>query len=439
MSIAASVALGAFLFPTQPPQQVGPPTPLARRAERARPPGVRERPNLVLIVADDLGVDLVGAYGEASAPPCTPNVDALAQAGLLFRNAWANPTCSPTRATLLTGRYGFRTGVGNPMGANLALSERTLPELLDGYDSAAVGKWHLGGNDPFHPQSSGFARYSGSLGGALADYFDWLKTENGVQWQTTTYATTDAADEAIDALQSMQEPWFLYLAFNAPHEPFHAPPTSLCSCCANLGPNPSTVALGKAMVEAMDVEIGRVLSVVDAIDPDAYVVFVGDNGSPRQLTQLPFRRNHAKGTLYEGGVNVPLIVRGPGVAAGECAALVSCTDLFATLAELAGAESSAEDSVSMVPYFQGGIPSLRDTVYAESFSPNGGPPYQSHVRAVREARYKLIRASGAADELYDLVADPFEQVDLFPGLVPGTGAWDAYQDLAAELVALGVN
>lgn len=422
-------------------------TSLPARQPRSPEPSESRRPNIVFVLADDFGVDMAGAYGEGTDPPCTPVIDGLAAEGMLFRNAWVNPVCSPTRAAVLTGRYGFRTGVGATLSnqdPGLALSELTVPEMLTGYDSTCTGKWHLQGNlGNSHPNDSGFAHYAGGLRGALPDYSAWPKVTDGQASQSTTYATTDTADEAIAAIQSMQEPWFLYVSFNAIHTPFHEPEASLCgravcphTWCDNLPASPDEADLAKAMTEAMDAAVGRILAELDVVDPDAYVVFMGDNGTPRAVSQDPFIAEHAKGSLYEGGVNVPLIVRGPGVAAAECGALVSGVDLFATFAELARVRATADDSVSMVPYFSDPSLALRETVYAETFTPNGGPPAE-HRRAIRNARYKLIRQTGEPDELYDLDVDGFETTDLFPSMNAAQQA--AYDALAAELAALGVD
>ncbi len=408
-----------------------------------------ERPNVVLIVADDFGVDLVGAYGEGASPPCTPNLDQLADDGVLFRNAWANPVCSPTRASLLTGRFAFRTGIGNPVGGmqpGLALGETTIPELLAGYDSTYLGKWHLAGNlGNSHPNDSGFAHFAGVKGGAVPDYSQWTKLVDGAQMPSTTYATTDLTDDAIAALATLQEPWFLTMSYVAPHTPFHVPPPALCpgsecpvSFCASLPSNPTNRQMGKAMVEALDREIGRFLAALDATHPDALVFFVGDNGTAGQLSEAPFLNTHAKGSVYEGGLNVPLLVRGPGVAVGqECDALVCVTDLFATFGELAGEVSAAEDSVSLVPYLATpALPSIRSWAYGERFSALTGPS-ADHLRAVRGPRYKLLREEGAADEFYDLQQDPFETVNLLPGLTPAEQT--AFDELEAVLVSLGVD
>lgn len=413
----------------------------------ARTP-VRRPQNIVLILADDFGVDMVGAYGEGSAPPCTPTIDGLAQDGMLFRNAWANPSCTPTRAAAMTGRHGFRTGLGQPGGgALLDLAETTIPETLIGYASSALGKWHLasGPGSQTHPNLSGFDHYAGGLSGALPDYFNWTKTVDGTNSTSTTYATTDTVDDAIAAMATMPEPWFLYVSLNAPHTPFHVPPASICQpsgcptpLCGTVTQNSSDVLQGKAMVEAMDAELSRMFAVLDSVDPRAFVIFMGDNGTSRQIVEPPFIRQRAKGSVYEGGVNVPLIVRGPGVARGESAALVSCVDLYATIADIAGRPSSSDDSVSMVPLLGDPQATGREFVYAETFSPNGGTlPFTEHKRTVRNARYKLLRQTGVADELYDLDLDPFEGTNLL--INPDAAAMAAFAELEAELMRLGVD
>jgi arylsulfatase A-like enzyme len=428
-------------------QQLG--NPSGGLAPAAAAPAERRRPNLLLVLADDLGVDLLRAYGLGSAPPCTPHIDGLAADGLLFRNAWANPVCSPTRAALLTGRHGFRTGIGSPGGGGgwLDLTELTLPEVLTSYASACLGKWHLGAGQLDHPNASGFPHFAGIIGGGIADYELWTKVVDGESFTTSVYATRDTADDAIACIRTLPQPWFLYVPFLAPHVPFHRPPDECCpapACpdafCGSLPPDPSDPQLAKAMTEALDAELGRILAELDLHAPDTCVFFLGDNGTARAATEPPFDPDHAKGTPYQGGIHVPLIVRGPGVARGECQALVGATDLFATIAELAGVDGTAEDSVSLVPYFSDpGRPSLRRTLYSEQFTPNNGsPPYATHDRAIRDRRYKLIRRIGQPDEFYDLWLDPFELRDrMAAGL--DRSEQEAYEMLVAELVALGVD
>ncbi|MBI1379935.1 MAG: sulfatase-like hydrolase/transferase [Planctomycetaceae bacterium] len=407
-----------------------------------------DRKNVLLIVADDVGVDLIGAYGASAAAPCTPRIDALAKGGLLFRNAWASPVCSPTRAALLTGRHGFRTGIGGVITnttPGLSLGETTLPERLADYTSVCIGKWHLSGNlGNLHPNQSGFDHFSGILGGSVNNYSLWPQVIDGTQVLSNEYTTSAFTDAAIEQIASLPEPWFVVVSYNAAHTPFHVPPAALCvpegcanAWCDSLPPNPNDRQLARAMVESLDVEIGRLLGALDSTHPDAYVFFLGDNGTTASASIPPFQPNHAKGTMYEGGIHVPLIVRGPDVVVGECIGLVAAVDLFATIAELGQSPGAAEDSVSLVPYFADPTLALRAHVYAETFSPNGGaPPFASHARAVRGERYKLIRRTGQADEFFDLELDPFETANLLPGLTSAEQL--EYDALAAELVALGV-
>lgn len=411
-----------------------------------------EPPNIILIVADDFGVDLVSAYNEGLAPPCTPSLDALSSEGMLFRNAWAYPVCSATRAAIQTGRYGFRNGIGEVimgMQAGLPLSAVVLPEMLNGYDSRYVGKWHLSGSlGNLHPNQSGYSDFVGTLRGGIPDYFAWDKVTNGQSEPVTTYATIETTDDAITSLQDATPPFFLQVSYHAPHTPWHAPPVQLCtggpcsdSWCESLPADPTPAEYVKAMTEALDTEVGRLLQEIDAV-PNTYVFFIGDNGTARQASEPPFLPSHAKGSVYEGGVNVPFIVRGPGVTPAECSGLVSCVDFFATFAELAGISAPTEDSVSIAPYFSDPTTALRGTVYAESFQPLFGTlPFTDHNRAIRSSRYKVIRRTGEADEFYDLFVDGFETNDLLaPGAPPlSTKQQAAYQALLVELIALGVD
>ncbi len=434
--------------------------------------------DVLLIVIDDIGVEKIGAYGESPpgiVPPCTPNIDALAAEGRLFRNAWGAPVCSPMRAMVLTGRYSFRTGIGRVVGflggqAGLsAANETTLPEVLPGYTSAAVGKWHLA--NPYedglqHPLDCGFDAFAGSffnLGvasvycgpdcvppdcnlGEPLGYYRWVKTRDvsGTgfleQTCTTTYATIDTADEAIAHARALRSPWFLQVAFNSAHSPVELPPLELCPedalCAQYCRVSSGTVAeVTNAMIEALDAEIGRTIAAIRRFSPNLMIILIGDNGSPGYAAQGPpggcFDPERSKGTLFEGGLRVPLIAAGPPFIGGECDALVSAVDLFATIAELAGTPHPTPDSVSLVPYLLGDDRPLRETVYAEYFSPNfltpdapGSPPFDPdyHASAIRNARYKLIRAPdehGILDEaFFDLALDPCESADLCPGPGP---------------------
>lgn len=389
--------------------------------------------NVLLVIMDDVGVDRIGAYGEHPDPGHTPVIDQLAAEGVLFRNAWSNPLCSSSRAAVLTGRYGLRTGIGTFLnfagGAEVALDEPAIPALLPPtYRSAAVGKWHLSESNASHlqhPLLMGFEEHRGSIsnlpvaGGETA-YFQWEKSVNGVLGTSTTYATTDAVDEALDLITGYgEDPWFLWLAFNAPHKPLHRPPAELHGFDLPTDLDDDKPLAVKAMIEAMDTELGRLLA---GLDPDVrartVVIVVGDNGTDADAVTAPFLPERAKGTLFEGGINVPLLISGPGVAQGaECQALVDLTDLQPTVLELAGTTSPAEDGVSLVPYLSDPTgPSLRSWVYAERFTPNASPYLLTRVRAIRDGRHKLIRYEVKQgiirEELYDLDVDPFEGTDL---------------------------
>lgn len=454
-----------------------------------------DRPNIVLVVLDDIGVDKLGVYGEGpqGAPtPCTPNLDMLAGSGLIFRNAWTNAICSPTRAQILTGRHSFRTGIGGgipPDGRRLGLRvdlERMLPRELLGYESSAIGKWHLmspSNGNTNHPLEAGFGYFSGSLFNlveAMAidpvcnlseplGYTNWIRYEGSAARGLSAscysdYATSVTADEAIGRAHTMQEPWFLYVAFQASHAPFEPPPGNLCSpftsCFPNYCPPPSNTSadVADSMIEVLDSEFGRMMAGIRAAAPDTYVFVIGDNGTDGSASRAApgecFDPARSKGTLYEAGINVPLIAAGPGVIPGECNALVNSTDLFATVLELSGLPSEAEDSISLVPYLRGNMRPRRSSVYAELFVPNQPSslegyttPPSRHIRTIRDERFKLIRwtkGGQAFEEFYDLAADPCEQINLCPGMVECTqsgltpNARAHYLALRAQLAAMGV-
>ena len=422
---------------------------------------VRTPPNLIVVVADDVGTDRIGAYAENPTPGNTPHIDRLAAEGVLFRNAWATPYCSPSRAALLTGRHGFRTGVGKPIlpglfppQTGMSDQEITLADSLTqvGYRSYVLGKWHLAAptDSPLHPMDCGFELHAGSLfnlggtgGLSSGDYEQWSKWVQGVPHTSTTYATTDTTDDAILALETLEEPWFLYLPYNAAHKPFHVPPADLHGFELEGDPKDTPVPHFKAAVEALDAELGRLLDALDASPAGrrTHVVFLGDNGTPKDAIDAPQNPDHGKGSLYEGAVRVPFIVRGPSVRkpGREELGLVGITDVFATALEWADVPlpESAEDSVSFAPLLElDGKKPTRGHLYTEKFSPNGPPPWDSHGRAVRNQDFKLLRFQPSGNErLFDLRNDPFEEVDLLEGELTSEAA-QAYAELSKVLVAI---
>ena len=433
--------------------------PLGGSAAPPAPAPAAPRPNVLVVLLDDVGTDMVGAYGVPGAP-CTPFLDALAAAGARFERCYVDPVCSPSRAALLTGRHGLRTGVGTAVlagsperHAGLELAELTLPEHLraHGYATVGVGKWHLSGlgHTETHPNQQGFDRFAGHLGGVLErGYSDWDRTEDGVTRPTTTYATTRNVVDALRAVGQLPEPWLCYVSFNAAHAPYHAPPPGACGACAGgpgcgcpVPPSAPPEARYRAMVESLDAHVRALFEALQHASAGNLVTFVlGDNGTPRKLG-APCPRP-GKGLVYEGGIRVPLIVHGPGVVPGVRPDLVSGTDLFATVAELVDAPipPQAEDSLSFAPVLRG-APGPRRAAYAEFFSPNGLPfAPEEHRRAVVDQRWKLIRRTGApglpAEELFDLASDPCETTDLL--LAPlSPEARAAYLRLEDELERLG--
>jgi arylsulfatase A-like enzyme len=426
-------------------------------------------PNVLVIVLDDVGVDSLGAYAEGMDLPPSPNIDALAQGGVLFRNTWSPPLCSPARAAILTGRRGYRTGIGwvvdvVPEQLALPYSEITIPEMLDlgasGFSHAAIGKWHLNrtgdyllGPASIAPNVAGFSHYDGPIGNLWPpwdSYFDFGKYVNGTLTRSTTYATTDQVDSALAWMQTAPEPWFCYLAFSAAHKPLHVPPASLhTQSLAGLDLTITPRPFYKAVVEAIDTELGRLFSGMGALEPRTNILLLGDDGTESGYSVPPFDPVNGKGTLYEGGINVPFIMKGPAVTlpGTESGALVNVSDVFATVAELAGVDlatampGSVElDSRSVVPLVQGTLPAdqHRTLDFVESFQPNGWGPTDA-IQAARDLRFKVIRNAWVGfpqgDEFYDLVADPFETLDLLTtALSPAQQT--AYDALSAALDAL---
>jgi arylsulfatase A-like enzyme len=438
-----------------------------------------QRPkNVLVIVLDDLGTDKLGFYGEtptpcqtgACTPACapapyalTPNLDALRRNGILFTNAYTNPVCSPTRACILTGRYGFRTGIGTITGAGaykLPDHEVFLPELLrDGfpsspfvsglpYRSAAFGKWHLTwltGNDS-HAVDNGFDRFYGSIAN-LNTYFIWTKIEhdrgsapqqiaiNGSltnpPFTTETWQGSITRRDAVRWINNQQNAFFAYVCFNPPHFALQVPPLVLLPPqtqqdlqCYPGGPFPPGVytqtnapmerrqLFYRAMVEGIDAEIGNMMSGIDPQKLANTMVFViGDNGTPDYVLDAPPHDiTHAKSTVYEWGIRVPLIVSGPLVqrpippGGHTSAALVQSVDLWRTIAAITGADEALAapqlplDSISFLPVIRDlRHPGDRRFAFTEVFEPNGAyalpPPscYTRHDRAISNGAYKYIR------------------------------------------------
>jgi len=379
----------------------------------------KKTPNILLIIADDIGKDALNGFYEGSIKPKTPNIDALRKKGISFQNFWVNPTCSPTRASIITGKYGFRTNVTKPgdvlsnSGDNLfnVLKEKTR------YSTALIGKWHLSGRDKdVNLLEFGMDYFSGTLSGGVKDYYDWINMENGQFTKQEQYVTKVSTNKSIEWIRSQKEdkPWFLWLAYNAPHTPFHAPPIEMHSQGDlkeySKGVNPLKYYL--AAIEAMDYQIGKLISSIPKNElTNTVIVFLGDNGSPSRVAQNPYSRFKSKGSLYEGGINMPLFICGNGIGNKRNYDLVTSTDLYASILSMAGIDVELiHDSYSFTNILYNKGTNLKRTF---NYSLSNNPDMKGEC--IRNKEYKLIRYETGLEELYNLKKDPHENVNLLSG------------------------
>jgi arylsulfatase A-like enzyme len=379
--------------------------------------------NVAIIILDDLGVDYLSDYHQLEWSPRTPNINSLRQRGALVSDAWSLPTCSPTRSAVLTGRYPFKTGVGYRVHPtrpqdSLRLSERTLPERIKqakpNYKAANIGKWHVstGHKDPLR---QGYDFFSGTIAGVIDNYFSWKKNLNGTRIWVNNYHTTELVNDSIDWISRQSSPWLLWLAFIAPHHPLHIPPSNLITerpLGENMDINKYTL-----MIEALDTELGRLFEQINF--DNTYVFLFGDNGTSTYLRQPPFQGLKGKGTLYQGGIHVPLIVAGPGIPAGSTIqGLVQLTDIHATILELLKIPYKGKDSLSFAKSLKDpSIPHNRKWNYSQIFNSDkvaNRLPGQKTLDSitVRDSRFKLLIPEKGRTVFFDLNQDPFERNNL---------------------------
>lgn len=383
-------------------------------------------PNLLFVLVDDLGVDAMPGYALGAQKPNLPTLTELANNGIRFTQAWSNPVCAPTRASILTGKYGYRTGVlgveqNNNINPNERIIQRAFNEQSNGrYRSSIIGKWHVTtGNAYDRPQAMGVDYYAGLFGGGVDDYNQWRLTINGGTTPQNSYITTALTDLAINWIDAQEQPWFCWLAYNAPHSPFHLPPSSLHyqgelpGDAASIDANPLPYYF--AMIESIDTELGRLLSHLPAeTRENTLIVFMGDNGTPNGVAQAPYVPTKAKGSLYQGGVHVPLIVSGYGVERQgvDEAALVTAVDLYNTFLEAAGFSAEAGlDSQSFWPLTTEAMTTIRSVNYAEVI---GNRPNRSGY-AISNGRYKQIVLGNGSEYFYDVENDSGENTNLLEG------------------------
>ena len=385
------------------------------------------QPNILVIIADDLGVDPMQGYLEGGIKANTPNINRLAERGITFTNAWTPPQCAPTRAAMVSGKIGSKTGVVEVPG-ELTTAHTSIFNELDNrtngaYSNAVIGKWQIGPrNNLNQPADHGVDHYDGIYVGAVNDYFSWQKTTNGRTSTVNQYLTSHLTDQSIDWVNQQSQPWLLWLAHIAPHSPFHTPP-------ADLFTSPATDQLTRyiAMIESMDTEIGRLLANIpqDVLD-NTVILFIGDNGTPNNVLQI-YGNRRGKSSMYEGGVNVPMVVAGAGVTRQNEREdkMVNAIDFYASILELAGADlpGGIHNSLSFKDLLSDSEAISRPYNYAEI----------EGDWTIRNAQYKFIQLENGRQEFYDMLADPMEATNLINNLTAEQEA------IRAELEAEGIQ
>ena len=376
-----------------------------------------QTPNILLILADDVGLDYINGYhfNNASLVPVTPTLDSLRNTGITFDNAYATPKCTPSRSTIMSGKHGSKTGVmGSP--GELQTTDKSIFTAIEeitnnAYADAVIGKWHISHPvDPFHPSNHDVDYFMGVMDALVSDYYAWERTENGVTTIDNNYVTSELTDASINWINNQSKPWFLWLAHIAPHGPFHVPPAGLFSIANTANSARKYVAA----IEAMDTEIKRLL---DNIPPNelqnTLIIFAGDNGTPSTLVQ-EYPSGYGKSTMYQGGIKVPMIISGTGVTRqGEREdAMIHITDIYATLLEVVGEDFSGGiyNSLSFNHLLTNSPGASRDYNFSEIFHQN------EEVFAIRNSQYKLIEnVTTGTQEFYDLLSDSLEYDDLMLG------------------------
>ncbi|MHC4326058.1 MAG: arylsulfatase B [Planctomycetota bacterium] len=389
-----------------------------------------DKPNIVFILADDLGFNDVGYHGSKIK---TPNIDKLASEGVRLEQFYVQPVCSPTRSSLMTGRYpmryGLQVGVVRPWARHgLPLEERTLAQALReaGYKTAICGKWHLGHLDSkYLPTARGFDHQYGHYNGAL-DYFTHIR-DKGLDWHRNDeplreegYTTDLLADESVRLIEGhdLSRPLFLYVPFNAVHSPFQAP-KSYIDMYRHIKAKNRRIYAG--MVTCMDDAIGRIISALDkrGMKRNTLIIFCSDNGGAGNVADNGPLRGQ-KGQLYEGGVRVPATATWPGAlkAGAVVQEPLHIVDMYPTLIKLAGGDLKQTlplDGRDAWPAIAEGKPSPHEDILL-NVTPASG--------AIRCGDFKLVRNGGIGAnttgkkgdkdvfELFNLDEDPYEKNNL---------------------------
>ncbi|MFT6575826.1 MAG: arylsulfatase A-like enzyme, partial [Akkermansiaceae bacterium] len=396
--------------------------------------GAATKPNIVVIVADDLGYGDLSSYGAADLK--SPHLDALMAAGLKFTNFYANcPVCSPTRAALLSGRYQELVGVPGVIRTKpednwgyLSPTATLLPQVLkkQGYATAAIGKWHLGLDEEAHPNSRGFDHFHGFLGDMMDDYYHHrrhgqhymrLNKEKVNPEGHATDVFTDWATEYLTSQATKKEPFFLYLAYNAPHTPIQPPQDWLEKVMAREKGITEKRAKLVALIEHMDEGIGKVVAALKTNGQweNTLLFFVSDNGGQLNVGANCGDLRGGKQDMYEGGLKVPACAVWPGVIKPGTSEFTALTmDIFPTAIEAAGGQAAEGiDGHSFLPLLKSGIQvsDKRDLFFTRR---EGNLRYMGEVSwAMKRGPWKLVKNTPMTPwELYQLEKDPLEANDL---------------------------
>ena len=395
-------------------------------------PAAPARPNIVLIITDDVGYGDIGSYGAPDIK--TPNIDSLAKAGARFTDFYANASsCTPTRAGLISGRYQQRFALERPMGhqtsadgkMGLPSTGRSLPQLLrnHGYATALIGKWHLGYLPQFSPQAHGFDAFFGFKSGYI-DYYQ--HTDNGGQPDLFENDTPVKADGYMTDLitersvkyitDHAKTPFFLEVAYNAAHWPYQVPdrPSTAPRNAAHVlayDEHADTRESYVKIMERADQGVGQILAALDRLGlaSNTLVVFTNDNGGEWLSRNAPFFNR--KFTLYEGGIRVPAIMRWPGrIPAGVVTSQIGITmDLTATFLAAAGAPVPADarlEGINLLPLLTNGATPVSRALFWRVATAG------LNQRAVRDGNWKLLMEGGPRLMLFDLSKDQGERNDL---------------------------
>jgi arylsulfatase A-like enzyme len=395
--------------------------------------GNNQRPNIVLIITDDVGYGDLGSYGAPDVK--TPNIDRLAREGVRLTDFYANgATCTPTRAGLISGRYQQRFGLELPLGARgaedaergLSPTGRSLPQLLknNGYATALIGKWHLGWKNEFSPTAHGFDYFFGFKSGYI-DYYQHTSGrdapvkadlfENNRPVEVPGYMTDLITERSVRFIeQNSKRPFFIDVSYNAAHWPYQRPdePSTARDHGRHLGPfdeSTSTRADYVAMLERADQGIGRILEALtkSGLRANTIVIFTNDNGGEWLSRNTPLF--HHKGSVWEGGIRVPAIIRWPGrIRAGRVSRQVGMTmDLTASILAATGTvvpPAAGHEGINLLPVLEGRAQEIERTLFWRVT----GPRIQ---QAVRSGEWKLLMDGGRA-MLFNLRTDVGERNNL---------------------------